>query len=190
MQRYHPWIYAIFTVVAIMPLSTQAAVNKCVGADGKIVFSDSPCASGQTASQVKGSAKSTASQPSAARPSGPLTEADLPGEGKAQPNSNLQQYDSFCADDRRLLADAQSKIKDTLDNQNFQARKERIDKRCNPQARLAAAEKDKEGQAISCKVRHEELQHMKAAPKRPAGYADRAPEIAQGEAWLRANCSP
>ncbi len=34
--------------------NVQAEVHKCTGADNKVVFSDQPCASGQTASHVSG----------------------------------------------------------------------------------------------------------------------------------------
>ena len=34
--------------------AAQAGVNKCTGADGKVVFSDQPCATGQSASAVLG----------------------------------------------------------------------------------------------------------------------------------------
>ena len=34
--------------------AAQAGVQKCTGADGKVVFSDQPCATGQSASAVRG----------------------------------------------------------------------------------------------------------------------------------------
>lgn len=41
--------------------AAQAGVQKCTGADGKVVFSDQPCASGQSASAVRGVAGINAS---------------------------------------------------------------------------------------------------------------------------------
>lgn len=38
----------------LLASAAQAGVQKCMGADGKVVFSDQPCASGQSASAVRG----------------------------------------------------------------------------------------------------------------------------------------
>jgi Domain of unknown function (DUF4124) len=45
----------IITIATLMLLSSYslAAINKCTGADGKVVFSDQPCATGQGAASVK-----------------------------------------------------------------------------------------------------------------------------------------
>ena len=50
--------WAIAAALALLlPGATQAGVQKCTGADGKVVFSDQPCTSGQTASAVRGVAE-------------------------------------------------------------------------------------------------------------------------------------
>ena len=53
---------ALLVSVVALPLVVSAAVNKCTGADGKVVFSDKPCAPSQTATTIKdgGSAKPAA----------------------------------------------------------------------------------------------------------------------------------
>ena len=50
---------ALLVSVVALPLVTSAAINKCTGTDGKVVFSDQPCAPSQIATTVKdgGSAK-------------------------------------------------------------------------------------------------------------------------------------
>jgi hypothetical protein len=184
MPHHILWIYGSLVAAICMPLAAQAAINKCVGADGKVVFSDQACNTGQAATQIKAPVKPTATN------SKPIMAAELPQEGAATPNSNLQQYDTLCAEDRRLLEIAASKVnvKDTITDQNLQHNRARVDKRCNPDARLAAHKKDQEAQVMDCKIRREELQSRKSRPKPPAGYADPAREIAISEAWLKANC--
>lgn len=54
--------------------AAQAGVQKCTGADGKVVFSDQPCASGQSASAVRGVAGSDASPTSTSAGSNPSYE--------------------------------------------------------------------------------------------------------------------
>jgi hypothetical protein len=178
------WKYGALIATICMPLAAQAAINKCVGADGKVVFSDQPCNTGQAATQIKAPAKPTATN------SKPIMADQLPQEGATTPNSNLQQYDTLCAEDRRLLDIAASKVnvKDTIADQNLQLNRARVDKRCNPDARLAAHKKDKEAEVMDCKIRREELQSRKNRPKPPPGYADPTQEIAISEAWLKANC--
>jgi hypothetical protein len=161
----------------------HAAINKCVGADGKVVFSDKPCAANQRVSTIE-----------AAKPRVPssktITAENLPGEGAAQANSELQQYDTLCAEDRRLLAmDAQKvNIADTIADANLQIHRARVDKRCNPEARLAAAQRDKDQHALGCKIRRDELEQLKILPERPAGYGKRSTEMASSTAWIKANC--
>ncbi len=191
MTRHIFCISSAFIAIFFLPFAAQAAINKCVGADGKVVFSDQACNVGQAATEIKAPAKSPlkAATKAPERGSQPLNAADLPSEGATIPNSNLQQYDTLCAEDRRLLEIAARRVKDTIGNENFQLNKARVDKRCNPQMRLAAAEKDVEGLAIECKSRREEMQSNKNLPKRPPGYADRSQEIASAEAWLKSNCN-
>ena len=52
---------SLLALVVMSPLA-EAAINKCIGADGKVVFSDQPCVPGQSAStiQEKGGPKSSA----------------------------------------------------------------------------------------------------------------------------------
>jgi hypothetical protein len=182
MTRHTYWKYCALVAAICMPLAAHAAINKCVGADGKVVFSDQACNTGQAATQIQAPAKPTATN------NKPIMAAELPQEGSATPNSNLQQYDTLCAEDRRLLEIAAGRLKDTIGNQNFQLNKARVDKRCNPDARLAAAEQDKSSHVLNCKLRREELQNAKSRPKPPPGYSDGAREIASSEAWLKANC--
>jgi Domain of unknown function (DUF4124) len=117
MTRQSLSIYCALIAAACMPWAAHAAINKCVGADGKVVFSDQACSTGQAATQIQAPAKP------APQSSKPIPTADLPLEGAATPNSYLQQYDTLCAEDRRLLAIEAGRVKDTIGNQNFQATK-------------------------------------------------------------------
>lgn len=44
------------TLSMAMPYPAIAAIHKCTGTDGKVVFSDQPCESGQSATIIKGAA--------------------------------------------------------------------------------------------------------------------------------------
>ena len=65
------------TAVLALPgvyLPAQAAINKCVAADGKVVFSDQPCAPSQAATTIKqgAAAKPGAVAPPPAKPGDPF----------------------------------------------------------------------------------------------------------------------
>jgi hypothetical protein len=184
MPRHTALKYCVLIAAVCMPLAVHAAINKCVGADGKVVFSDHACNTGQAATQIQTPAKPVAIS------SAPIMAAGIPKEGAATPNSNLQQHDTLCAEDRRLLEIAASKVnvKDTIADQNLQLTRARVDKRCNPAARLAAFELDKESHLIDCKIRREELKNRKSQPKPPPGYSDGSRENAISETWIKANC--
>lgn len=182
MTRFIVLTLSALICLACMPRAAYAAINKCVGADGKVVFSDQACSTGQASTVVKAATKT-------AEPGKALSAGDLPAEGAATPNSTLQQYDTRCAEDSRLFAIAASKAVSPSSKENLQFTRERIDKRCNPQQRMAAAEKDVQLQALDCKLRREELQALKSRPAPGPGYASNAPEIATSEAWIRANCN-
>jgi hypothetical protein len=167
-------------VALSIPIAAPAAINKCVGPDGTVAFSDQPCNASHAATQLRAPA-----QPTARSNQNP---AQVPSEGEATPNSEVNRYDLQCAEDRRLFSAAQEQVTDTIGKINLQLRKDRLDKRCNPEMRLAAFDRDLEGQAISCKVRREELDSMKKTPFRASSYGSRVAEIARGEAWLSANC--
>jgi hypothetical protein len=47
-------------VVCLLAVPAYAAINKCTGADGKVVFSDQPCVTGQGAATVKPTAEAPA----------------------------------------------------------------------------------------------------------------------------------
>lgn len=193
MTRHIFCISSAFIAIFFLPFAAQAAINKCVGADGKVVFSDQACNVGQAATEIKAPAKSPLKAATKAPETGsqPLNAADLPSEGATIPNSNLQQYDTLCAEDRRLLEIAAGKVnvKDTIGDQNLQLNRARVDKRCNPDARLATFEKDKASHLLDCKIRREELKNRKSQPKPSPGYSDGARENAISEAWLKANCN-
>lgn len=174
---------ALLFASAIAHPSANAAIYKCVGADGKASFNDQPCANPKDSTDTKAPPK-----PASTAANKAVTAADLPAAGAATPNSNLQQYDTLCKEDRERLAVAATKVTDTISNQNFGLHKARVDKRCNPEERLLAAEKDVEGQALSCKIAREELVSLKNKPKPPPGYADQAAEIAAKQGWLNKNC--
>lgn len=159
------------------PVSTFAAINKCVGADGKVVFSDKACSTGQTATTIKAPAKPA---PSSSKPN---LASSAPNTDHSQPS--LFVYDSLCAEDKRLFDRDAGK----LEAEDRGMRRERLDKRCNPQMRLQAIEQDKANLREVCNIEREALQNNKSLPERPPGYSSRAPELARAEAWLKANCN-
>jgi hypothetical protein len=165
-----------------IPVHAQAAINKCVGADGNVAFSDQPCSSSHYAMQLRVPEQRNAPATK------PPTKVEMASEGAARPNSELHRYDMQCDHDRRLLAEAQGRVNDPIGNENLQLRKSRADQRCNPQMRADAFDRDLEGQAISCKVGREELAVLKKMPPFPPGHASQAPGIARRQAWLEANC--
>lgn len=173
----HTSLIASFFIVAAMPWAAHAAINKCVGADGKVVFSDQACNTGQAATSIQAPTKSV---PSSAKA---LSDSSPPNTDHSRPNVFV--YDTLCAEDTRLFDRDAGKLRD----EDRRMRRERLDKRCNPQMRLAAAEQDKASLVRECKSRREELQRSKSLPERPPGYASRAPEIAGSEVWLKANCN-
>ncbi len=158
------------------PVTTFAAINKCVGADGKVVFSDKACSTGQTATTIKAPAKPA---PPSSKPS---LDSSAPNTDHSQPN--LLVYDNLCAEDKRLFDRDAGK----LDAEDRGLRQERLNKRCNPQMRLQAIEQDKASSLQVCNITRENLQHTKSLPERPPGYSSRASDIASTEAWLKANC--
>jgi hypothetical protein len=173
----------LVTVSALVPMAVspaQAAVNKCTGADGKIVFSDQPCAVGQAATSVNVPAKATAPA------SKIVTEADLPKEGTAPANSRLQAFDMFCAESRERLAKRPDKASDNGPDSNFQLAKARSDKLCDPAGRLAAAEDDRQGQVITCNENRKSLASMKQKTL-PPGYSYGG-DIAAMETYIAKNC--
>jgi hypothetical protein len=184
MQTTSSYLLAVAVAALIsMPFAAQAAINKCIGADGKVVFSDKPCATSQVATVIKA--------PKVAVPSTrAITAANLPKEGTAIPNSELQQYDTLCAEDRRLLAIAASKVNvaDTIGDQNLQLHRSRVDQRCNPQARLAAAQRDQALDALDCKLSWESLASLKARPALGPGYGDQSSDIAAMQTAIEAKC--
>lgn len=177
MSRYARLGFSALLIAVAMLISAFAAINKCVGADGKVVFSDQACTTGQAATTIKAPAK----------PAAPVNKAtadsSAPNTDHSRPN--LMVYDNLCAEDQRLFDRDAGK----LSPEDRGLRKERLDKRCNPQARLAAAEQDKENLVQVCKIKRKELEQNKMLPERPPGYGSRAPEIASAEAWLKANCN-
>ncbi|OYT91694.1 MAG: hypothetical protein CFE43_12170 [Burkholderiales bacterium PBB3] len=54
-----PWRYAILLLLLITG-AAQAGVQKCTGPDGKVIFSDQACATGQTSSTLPGVSTSAA----------------------------------------------------------------------------------------------------------------------------------
>jgi Domain of unknown function (DUF4124) len=172
--KFSVWFLAL--AVMCLSASAQAGINKCIGADGKVVFSDQACSAGQTSTQIKGAAKPGV-------PSSKQT-ADTEPNKQMDMGSNVLVYDQLCAEDQRLFdRDARK-----LNPDDRQLRKARLDKRCNSQARLEAIESDKKNLVEVCKIKRDELQNTKKLPPRPAGYADRSQEIAASEGWLKANC--
>jgi Domain of unknown function (DUF4124) len=165
----------VLLAAACLPFAAFSAINKCVGADGKVVFSDQPCSTGQAATQIKAPAK-------------PATQSNNPTGGSDQSSQgdgpNVQVYDTLCAEDQRLFDRDSGK----LSKEDAGLRKARLDKRCNPQARQEAAEKDRESMVLVCIERREVLKRQKSAPKPPPGYGDRSDEMAATEKWLKANC--
>jgi hypothetical protein len=141
-----------------------------------VVFSDQPCTTGQAATTIKAPSKPTNSRNKA------VVEDSASSGDHSNPNTLV--YDTLCAEAQRLFDRDAGK----LSPEDRGMRKERLDKRCNPQARQAAVEQDKESAALVCKMHRDELNRNKTLPERPAGYASRAPEIASTEAWLKANC--
>ena len=47
-------VSTMFVGLIGLPLASNAAINKCTGTDGKVVFSDQPCLPGQSAAVVQG----------------------------------------------------------------------------------------------------------------------------------------
>ncbi len=175
---------SIFLFAASITFSAGGAIHKCVGANGTVAYSDKPCTTAEAATVIKAATKSV-------REIATATDAtSLPAEGKATPNSELQQYDYLCAEDRRLLAIAASKVnvQDTIGDYNLQLHRQRVDKRCNAQGRLAAANRDIELHTLSCKLAREQLVDLKNRPERPAGYSSIADDIAESENWLKTHC--
>jgi Domain of unknown function (DUF4124) len=168
------------TMVLMAVSPAEAAVNKCTGADGKIVFSDTPCAAGQAAASVNVPAKA------AAPASKTITEADLPKEGTAPANSRLQAFDMFCAESRERLAKRPDKASDNGPDSNFQLAKARSDKLCDPAGRLAAAEDDRQGQIITCNENRKSLASMKQKTL-PPGYSYGS-DITAMETYIAKNC--
>jgi hypothetical protein len=170
----------VFFSLTGLPFASQAGIHKCVGADGKVVFSDQACKEGQVATPIKAPVKATNQQAKAAGDQSKETTTDKMGP-------NLELYDRFCAEDQRLFDRDAGK----LGAEDFKLRKARLEKRCNPQAREAAIQEDKESLIAECKARADELRGIKSLPRRPSGYADpdRRQEISISEAWLKANCN-
>jgi hypothetical protein len=182
MQTTSSYLLAVAALIS-MPFAAQPAINKCIGADGKVVFSDKPCTTAQVATVIKA--------PKVAAPrTRAITAANLPKEGTAIPNSELQQYDTLCAEDRRLLAIAASKVNvaDTIGDLNLQLHRSRVDQRCNPQERLAAAKRDQELDALDCKLSWESLASLKARPALGPGYGDQSSDIAAMQTAIEAKC--
>jgi hypothetical protein len=169
------------TLLAVCaPQPSQAAVNKCIGADGKVVFSDQPCSTGQAATEIKTPAKPVAASNKA------ITEADLPKEGNATANSRLQAFDMFCRESRERLAKRPDKARDNGPDSDFQLAKARSDKLCDPAGRLAAAGEDRQGQTITCEESSKSLMSMKQKTL-PPGYSY-GRDIAALEAYIAKNC--
>jgi hypothetical protein len=186
MQTTSSYLLAVAALVS-MPFAAQAAINKCIGADGKVVFSDKPCTTAQVATVIEAPKVAV---PSTRAITGAITAANLPKDGTAIPNSELQQYDTLCAEDRRLLAIAASKVNvaDTIGDQNLQLHRSRVDQRCNPQARLAAAQRDQALDALDCKLSWESLASLKARPALGPGYGDQSSDIAAMQTAIEAKC--
>ena len=166
-------------LVVALPPAAQAAVNKCTGADGTIVFSDQPCAIGQTVAPANKSAKPAATTGKAA------LKIDLPKEGAAPANSRLQAFDTFCADSRDRLANRPDRVQDNGPESDFQLAKARLDKLCDPAGRLAAAEDDLQSQNITCNESRKSLAFMQEKPS--TGYSYRG-DVALMEAFIAKNC--
>ena len=168
----------------VMHLTATAAINKCTGADGKLVFSDQPCTSGQMTTAIKADAK-----PASAPIAKPPNAASLPKVGTAESNSSLHLLDVLCKEDRDRLAASTAKAQGSSNLEILALSKARLEERCNTAARLAAAEYDVATQTSICKMEHDGLAATEKLPPRQPGYADRAADIAEKEAWLKKNCA-
>ncbi len=172
---------ALALLATTVPLAAQAAVNKCIGADGSIVFSDQPCGANQAATEVK-----TPSKPGSGAVNKSVTDADLPKEGAAPSNSRLQAFDMFCAESRERLDSRPDKALDNGPESDFQLAKARSDKLCDPAGRLTAAQEDKQGQIITCNETRKSLASKKQKMLTPtSSYAG---DIAAIETYLAKNC--
>ena len=176
-----------FAVLLAGPL-THAAVNKCVGNDGKVVFSDQACTAEQATTEIKEQAKPALTFSPV--PTKPLTAANLPKVGAAEPNSSLHLLDRLCKEDGERLAATAAKTKDLMNADIVAGSRARLDQRCNADARLAAAKQELATQALICAQEREGLKITRALPPRPPGYASRSVDIAEKELWLKNNCPP
>ena len=126
------FIFLVLMITIGMPVAANSAIKKCVGNDGKVVFSDQPCSTGQAATTIQAPAKPL---PSSRKP---VVEDGAPSTDHSRPI--VLAYDTLCAEDKRLYVRDSGK----LSPEDRGMRKERLDKSCNPQMRLAAVEQDKE----------------------------------------------
>lgn len=79
--KTHLWLVltrAVLTSVLAVPLASNAAITKCTGADGKVVFSDQPCSAGQSAETIKGAGGSKPSAVSGKPDSPPSPHQGMP----------------------------------------------------------------------------------------------------------------
>lgn len=60
----------VLGMLLVASAGTHAAINKCTGADGKVVFSDQPCAAGQSGSVIQAAPPVPAPRPVASAPAG------------------------------------------------------------------------------------------------------------------------
>ncbi len=78
---YHAWLFVIWAAVCWPSGYAEAGVFKCVGAEGKVTYQDSPC--------DQGSSETTIRAPNAATPAGarsqPAVQGSTPAQGAGSP---------------------------------------------------------------------------------------------------------
>lgn len=90
-------------LAGLLTTAAHAGVQKCTGADGKVVFSDQPCAAGQAASAVRGFAQSAATS---VRDGGESVNAPGGANGGATGGAGNPSYDDMGQKSRRASVQA------------------------------------------------------------------------------------
>ena len=161
---------AVLTSLLAVPLAGNAAINKCTGADGKVVFSDQPCPAGQSAETIKGAG--------GGKPSAISGKPDTPSSANAGMTSMRNSLEAALTPEcrqiqKQMLEQVTESATKRLTELEFQTIYNRFDTQCKPLIKAA-----QEAEWAKGKAERDRLQKQVECTEKRRVYDERKDKLA------------